>query len=577
MIETILDKENLTLNMRDVVFCVHGQSIIFGKYLKLKDDQRKSQTHDVLTKNVQLKHMLDREPECLREEGHHTPVHLSDHDQSMTGDKDRVADLSGANLSMTGRTQYQEEEVDQFQARAARSRYSDQWSVGDKVVAFWSMDRKWRVGVIHELYRREVLVVCTEEQGVKPAMVDLSHVKHVGMPLDALNLMENSIGALEGGNRMEKTQPYSFIEEEQVNVTSVTNSTMNVMTMTPSLLLTAADEDLCTFARSGAGSRYLQSLVSPGNKKLCEKMVSSILSTDPFRMMTNPVSCFLVQKLIGFLYILPKHQQSALLDPIKSNFSRLSVNAYGYHVVQTAITHLGPEQREQFILELENYVVLLSLLKSKYGTFVAQSCLPHLMPRTVTSLVNSLLGHLVELGCNTQASFFLQAFLTQWGHSKTLDLLAEDILHHLRPLFHNSHGTYVVQTLVKCRSDYNTLAIVTQWIVTNMQAVYKDYSAVQAVRCVMYLIAEKIREGTDLQWGTLLDQMITRMTGTLEKSRPLLIQAACHPQGHILVGQLIKMVMSLGREVRKVMLETMVTYRASLVADTYGCIVMRNL
>merc|ERR1719508_50510 len=111
-----------------------------------------------------------------------------------------------------------------------------------------------------------------------------------------------------------------------------TDTTMNVLTLTPSLLLMATDEDLCTFARSGAGSRYLQSLVSPENKKLCEKMVSSILSSNPLRMMTNPVSCYLVKKLLGYLYILPKSQQSDLLTPIMSNFTRLSLSEYGYLV-----------------------------------------------------------------------------------------------------------------------------------------------------------------------------------------------------------------------------------------------------
>merc|ERR1740137_377751 len=132
-------------------------------------------------------------------------------------------------------------------------------------------------------------------------------------------------------------------------------------------------------------------------------------------MMTNPVTCFLVQKLIGYIYILPKSLQSDLLAQITTNFSKLSLSAYGYHVVKTAITILGMEQRETFILELENPIMLLSLLKSKYGTFVAQACVPYLQGRTVTSLVNSLLGHVVELGCHVSGTFFLQQFLAQWG------------------------------------------------------------------------------------------------------------------------------------------------------------------
>jgi hypothetical protein len=57
------------------------------------------------------------------------------------------------------------------------------------------------------------------------------------------------------------------------------NSTVNVMILTPSLLLTAKDEDLCIFDRSGAGSRYLQTLVSPENKKLCEQSFCRMSNT----------------------------------------------------------------------------------------------------------------------------------------------------------------------------------------------------------------------------------------------------------------------------------------------------------
>ena len=43
---------------------------------------------------------------------------------------------------------------------------------------------------------------------------------------------------------------------------------------------------------------------------------------------------------------------------------------YGYHVVTAIIKHLGLHQREVFIFMLENPVMLISLLKSNYGTFL---------------------------------------------------------------------------------------------------------------------------------------------------------------------------------------------------------------
>jgi len=413
-------------------------------------------------------------------------------------------------------------------------------------------------------------------------LVEISHLKPLGVPVDALNKMEAEIAGEKkefvGPNEDLHPSVADRVKDEIITPgPKMTKPTTNVLLMTPSLLLTANDEDLCIFARSGEGSRYLQTLVSPENKKLCEKMVTSILSTDPLRMMTNPVSCFLIQKLIGYFYILPKSQQSALLLPIKENFSKLSLSAYGYHVVQAAISNLGLEQRETFILELENRVMLLSLLKSKYGNFVAQTCVPFLQPRTVTSLVNNLLGHVVELGCHSSGTFFIQQFLAQWGPSSIMDLLVEDILRHLRSLVHHPQGTYVVQALLKARADYHHMSMVTQWMVTNMEAVCKDKPGVQAIRCLIYLLSDKIMENMETQWSKLLDQIVNRLTDSVMESRPLIIQAACHPVGHMLVVGLTKMVKKMGDDTRRRMMEMMMTYRAVLMADTHGCVVINNL
>ena len=67
---------------------------------------------------------------------------------------------------------------------------------------------------------------------------------------------------------------------------------------------------------------------------------------------------------------------------------------HGYHVVTAIIKHLGLHQREVFIFIMENPIMLISFLKSKYGTFVAQACLPFLQARTIIAVLNTLLGSL---------------------------------------------------------------------------------------------------------------------------------------------------------------------------------------
>ena len=71
--------------------------------------------------------------------------------------------------------------------------------------------------------------------------------------------------------------------------------------MAPSRLLTCPDIELSSFVRTGAGSRYLQELVGPGNKKLCERIriAATLLASGPLRILTNAHACFLVQKLFG--------------------------------------------------------------------------------------------------------------------------------------------------------------------------------------------------------------------------------------------------------------------------------------
>jgi len=420
---------------------------------------------------------------------------------------------------------------------------SAEWAVGDKVVAFYSVDNAWREGVIREIYNKEAYVICSEDK-FRATLVNLSCLKPVNIP--------------------EKTSSPAPI------------SSVELKALTPSLLLAAGSEDFCLIARSGAGSRYLQTLVSLENKKLCEKMVSAVLSTNPLRMMTNPASCFLIQKLLSFIHILPQSQQSNLVDSISVNFSKLSLSAYGYHVVMAIIKHLE-EHRKPLILKLENPVLLISLLKSKYGTFIAQACVPYMQFRTIISVVNTLLGHVVELGNHPSGTFFVQKFLTTWGLSKNLDLLVENILRHLRELVHHPHGHYVVQSLINSRSDLATLSHVTNWMMVNMRAVYKDKPAVQVLRCLLFLVSVEMRKGKVMQWEQVLDMLVDKLITTEEHGKPLLIQAACHPLGHLVVVGLVRMVMQVGPNTKRKMLEMISRFRASLVSDIFGEVVVKSL
>ena len=171
----------------------------------------------------------------------------------------------------------------------------------------------------------------------------------------------------------------------------------------------------------------------------------------------------------------------------------------------------------------------------------------------------------------------MQKFLEHWGGASTLDFLVENILRNLRPMIHHPYGTFVVQAVVKCRSDQKHISLLIRWIVANMKWVYRDKPAVHGLRCVLYILSEKVKEGIVNKWSELLDLVVAAFVGTVHHGRPLLIEAACHKEGYLVVSYLIKVNRKLGKDMRKKLLEIMMTYRNSLMADEFGCFVLKGL
>ena len=229
---------------------------------------------------------------------------------------------------------------------------SHSWKLGDEVLAFWTSLSSWKEGIIHELDPSAALVVA-KDNNLRPAYINLSLLKPVSMPLEALNKFEFDVGNFLQGKKT---------EEEAIPVINVKAKTFNnndiqmekglkaQVTMTPSLIFSSGPEEFCQFARSGAGSRFLQSLVAPHNTRLCHVMLDLLLSSDSnLRMMTNAKSSYVFQKLLMHLHIFPPHQQETLLAEIESHFSWLSCDQFGYLIALTAIRDLGPEQRSRSV------------------------------------------------------------------------------------------------------------------------------------------------------------------------------------------------------------------------------------
>ena len=439
------------------------------------------------------------------------------------------------------------------------------WSVGDKVLAFWCGDNSWQRGVIHELDATSALVVFSQEN-LRPAFTDFSLIKPDSLPLDLLSHLEQEVTNISRDLQLELPTR----DEGRISAS-----------MTESQVLDCSVEDFSTFARTGAGSRLLQSYVAPHNRKLCQVMVENILSCNvgPLKMMTNARACFLLQKIFDNIFVLEENQRTQLTELVLSNFSSLSLDQFGYHVVLAAIRK-GGRDCSDFTKILENKSLLFRLVKDPKGTFVAQACVeqPNLAGSTVTFLVNTLLGHLVELSNHNHASFFIQTFLRHWAQSASLDFTVEDILRHLRSIIHHPQGVHTVQTLLKARPDYQTVSTVTDWIIRNMEAVYNDNTAVFAAKQLVSTISANFsaKYSSDCCWRLLLDKLVySLMVGTNSRGRNHFISASCSAPGNRLILKLLAVCPHLNTSVKSKLHQLITSYRTSLAADNMGCSVLR--
>ena len=133
--------------------------------------------------------------------------------------------------------------------------------------------------------------------------------------------------------------------------------------------------------------------------------------------------------------------------------------------------------------------------------------------RCVEHLVGPRGGAGVELGSHSSGTFFVQQFLAKWGMSSHVNLLVMHLLRHLHDLVNHPLGHYVVQALLKCKTDFHHLVLVSRWMVNNISVVFKDKPVVQVARgCILYLLAEKTGQGSVTQWNKLLDEMVGKLT-----------------------------------------------------------------
>ena len=157
-----------------------------------------------------------------------------------------------------------------------------------------------------------------------------------------------------------------------------------------------------------------------------------------------------------------------------------------------------------------------------------------------------------------------------------LNLFVEDIINHLRGVAHCASGWNVIKTLLKIRDSYTTLSKVVDWVLLQIEAVYKDNIAIRVADLAISKLNEKVKKTKELQWTELLDKIVFKLLiGQNSEGRAHIVTASCHPTGNVMVMTLIKNSRNLSSSVRTNLMTTISSYRTVLSADHTGCQVVR--
>ena len=158
-------------------------------------------------------------------------------------------------------------------------------------------------------------------------------------------------------------------------------------------------------------------------------------------LMTTRETSVALQELVP---LLPANTLQPLFDGASDNFEMVSTHPSGCRVVQALLKSNGNgHQLHQLTCHLEEEPAsLIKLAMDKFGTFVAQESLNHMVqtPGAVLEVVKAIRGKMNQLGSNLHASFFLQKLLAVAKGEASTFLLQEEILANIHSLAFSEVG-----------------------------------------------------------------------------------------------------------------------------------------
>ena len=106
-------------------------------------------------------------------------------------------------------------------------------------------------------------------------------------------------------------------------------------------------------------------------------------------------------------------------------------------------------------------------------------------------------------------------------------------------LTHDEFGIRLVQEVLASSSSPGIIGGVSQWVASNMTAVFKSSSAVSLAKAVIQKLAAL---GHGQLFLELLEDLVTRSLDTHVDSQPLLIAAFLNPVSHGLAKEIVAQV-----------------------------------
>ena len=240
------------------------------------------------------------------------------------------------------------------------------------------------------------------------------------------------------------------------------------------------------------------------------------------------------------------------------------------------------DRQELLNLMVEDKAVLKSLITHKFGVSVLRRIFPLIQPGGAAAIASELQGMIVEVSSDPHGSVFLQEFIRLFFNTEMVDILLEEVMDNLSTLAVHDNSTWLVMEVIK-RDDKpraGNLMRVACWVVKNVEIVMLSSAGATLARMVVQLLMSRINSKEVSSFRGLLGNLVSALLDTTADldgvEMPLILKAAEHPYGHIVVLELAASKSYLV-ENRDRMVQILTQYKSKLEIGTFGCLVVKGM